>query len=305
MKRLLSILFVLFFLVSLHAMSITGEFSSKEVILGKEVQFKLRIKHTNKETIQNAPEFRGSPEVFIRNIKRNTLKDKNGLIDEFLYKLQFFSTGNTTIFPITAVSGTKEVTLPTMEISVSGVIPKGDTSEIKDIKKPFDISMNPQKMIRFAEYVIALILIILIIYYIYKRFSLSGDKKENNTFSKPLLSPYSEALVSIKDCRRLISSGQLEDAYFLMSALVRRYFGRHFSLQLLESTTNEVLSLLKDVLDKKYYEELKELLIKFDPIKYTPQGVDKESAEKDLESLSILLKRFNDDISLPLSGDDK
>jgi len=296
MKHIVTILILLLFVDLSYALNVKGSFNSKEVILGGVLQYKLSIEHDDDETISRPPDFSASPEVFVRSIKKNDNKTSHGTVSNILYDIQFFNTGKTTIFPIKVNIDSKEVILPTSEIFVSSITPTKDTDEIKDIKSPFNISQDPKKIIKYIGLFIGFILLILIIYLIIKRISFKKKDEHEQKYSKPVLSAYSEALVAIKDCQRLIDKGMLEDAYFMMSHLARRYFGRRSDLILVESTTEEALRILKKVLDSTMYKNIASLLISFDPIKYTPQGAQQEKALKDLNTLEKIIKEHNDNL---------
>ncbi|MGY5355312.1 hypothetical protein [Wenyingzhuangia sp. IMCC45467] len=106
------------------------------------------------------------------------------------------------------------------------------------------------------------------------------NKKEPKKEKKIMIPPYIEATRELKSLeqKQLWQNNQVKEYYSELTDIVRKYIGNELFIQALETTTDEMMSLLKTEnkqqklgLDKEILETLRDLLSQADFVKFAKQ----------------------------------
>jgi hypothetical protein len=137
-------------------------------------------------------------------------------------------------------------TIFTNEVTLSvSTLPVNPNGKIQDVKSPLRIPFD-WKII--ALIVLAVLILLSLIYYFYRRYKLkkSGMEKIIKRIEVP---PHKEALKRLYDLRdkKLWQQGMVKEYHSEITGIVRNYFERRFSVKALEITTSEIISELKEI----------------------------------------------------------
>ena len=121
---------------------------------------------------------------------------------------------------------------------------KVDTSAaIKDVKAPIKIPLDWRWI---ALWVMIALIIIGIIYYLYRRYQ--KKKSERQPVKKVIILPsYTIALNALHDLeeQKLWQKGQIKEYHSTITEIIRKYFEERFNMPALELPTSEAVELLK------------------------------------------------------------
>ncbi|TKG88884.1 hypothetical protein EYV94_26465 [Puteibacter caeruleilacunae] len=151
---------------------------------------------------------------------------------------------------------------------------------ITDIKKPYEAPVTLKEV---TPYIMGAILIVAILFFIF--YAIRRRQKNMSLFSKPPKPSDPPHVVALKELDRirdekLWEQEKLKLYYSDITDTLRRYIEGRYHLSAMESTTDEILEQFesaKKVLDKKSFQQLKDLLQLADLVKFAkfkPQADD-------------------------------
>ncbi|MDD5091748.1 MAG: hypothetical protein PHQ23_12645 [Candidatus Wallbacteria bacterium] len=292
LSLLLALMLAPGFIPQITAADVNCYFTSHEVRIGEPVDLILEINHDQNEELLAIPDLSATPEAFITGEEplREVLRDRNKIKCRF--HLQFFSLGKAELRPVRLkFAGNREIIIPTQEIMVIGVIGEKDTAEIMDLKPPFSLNLHRDKIIKSALIALIVLLIAAILYWLFRL--RKPHQPSENTVWDETLAPVDEARKALNQARILFERKLFQHQYYLMSEILRRYFGRCCGVLLLEKTTDEVLAALPDSLPEGIRDSLSDMLSSWDMIKYARAEVEAGVAGQDLRKTVELIEEHH------------
>jgi hypothetical protein len=141
-------------------------------------------------------------------------------------------------------------------------------NRIFDIKGPKEV---PFHLSEAKPYIISLMLFVLgllLVIFIFRKFSL---KKPPQMKFIPVVPCKEEAINALKalEKEKLYEKGEAKEHYVKLTAILKHYFDRQYSIESMESTSAETLKLLSNIdLDSSLSNDISKLLIDSDLIKF-------------------------------------
>jgi hypothetical protein len=235
--------------------SVKANTDSSDYLIGDHINFTLTISYSDDINIVN-PFFRDSLNKFeIINevpVRKERSDNKNQLI--YKYILTYFDSAEITIPPIQVFYRSKSDTTlksiqsDSIQIRVHKLSVKVE-EDIKDVKPPLKI---PFDWVSLAIWILIGLLILLIAYFVYKKY-FSRKAEEEIVKPKIILPPHEEALMKLDQLNReqLWQKGFVKEYHSIITEIIREYFEKRFNLPALELTTSEQLEYLKMIPEAK------------------------------------------------------
>ncbi|CAM1339115.1 hypothetical protein [Tenacibaculum aestuarii] len=234
---------------------VKAEIDTTSIRIGEQFQYKISVDATENVIIPKLEGLKGL-EV-IDTLKIDTIENK--LVQKYI--LTGFDSGAFYI-PRQQIFVRNQAYLTDSLLVNVATVPI-DTTKVK--KFPIKgIKGEPYQFDDFKQYiwwaVIALAIIALLLYF----FVFKKKKEQQEKIIVPLLAPYEEAMQKLEelDKKLLWQNNQVKQYYSELTDIIRGYIERELHVPALESTTDELISVLKDFNDTKSIETTKETIEK-------------------------------------------
>jgi hypothetical protein len=215
--------------------------------------------------------------------------------DSVAYDLQFFGTSDTTIpqLPVSLIQDKDTTVLYTNPVPVA----------FKSVLAKDDENFRPLKPIfEFARvwwpYILGTILFAVAIYFLYQYYLRKQQEEESQpqaTFTPtPFVNPLKEYQKSIKKLEnaKLSDREDFKAFYINLGDAIRQYYESLYNLPALESTSRELLAMLKNgAIDKDLIADTRAVLQEADMVKFAKFTPTKEQADRALEKAYNFLER--------------
>lgn len=260
---------------------VKAEIDTTNIRIGEQFQYKISVDVTENVIIPKLENLKGL-EV-IDTLKIDTIENK--LVQKYI--LTGFDSGAFYI-PRQQIFIRNQAYLTDSLLVNVATVPI-DTTKIK--KFPIKgIKGEPYQFNDFKHYIwwaaFAILLIALLLYF----FVFKKKKAQEEVVSVPLLAPYEEAMEKLAelDKKLLWQNNQVKQYYSELTDIIRGYIERELHVPALESTTDELISVLKDFNDTKSIEttnetieKLKGLLQESDLVKFAKSKPLSHEIEED------------------------
>ena len=273
----------------------------KEVYLGDVVNYHIIIEHPknielSKFEIYNViKDTTGAENFVLYSTKINKTKKlfSNKIIQEFVFKLIPVQLGTLKINEINIgyvnlqTNENKIIIVPSIELSVKPY-PKPKKKvfdgEIIDIKKQIWVK-------NYLWLILCLLLVLSILGWIVYQYKLKPRMQTQNVNIEQQVDIKEVALKKLDDLwqKNYLSLGLIKEFYFELTEIVRWYIEKKFEVNALELTTEELFSVLKKKVDKKYNLELKSFLDNADLAKFAKYRPDEKQIVQDFETAKKLI----------------
>ncbi|MBA6156108.1 hypothetical protein H3Z83_06185 [Tenacibaculum sp. S7007] len=269
------------------------EVDTTNIRIGEQFQYKISVDGTENVIIPKLENLKGLEVV--DTLKIDTIKNK--LVQKYI--LTGFDSGAFYIPQQQIFIKNQAYLTDSLLINVATVAI--DTTKIK--KFPIKgIKGEPYQFDDFKNYIywgiaILILLGLLIYYFIFKK-----KKQTEEEVTIPLLPPYEEAIQKLQelDEKLLWQNNHIKKYYSELTGIVRGYIERELNIPALESTTDELIDVIRDFSDVKSIEtnketiqKLKELLQESDLVKFAkskPMSHEIEQDRKDAKDVIDNLK---------------
>ena len=269
------------------------EVDTTNIRIGEQFQYKISVDETENVIIPKLENLKGLEVV--DTLKIDTIKNK--LVQKYI--LTGFDSGAFYIPQQQIFIRNQAHLTDSLLINVATVAI--DTTKIK--KFPIKgIKGEPYQFDDFKNYIywgiaILILLGLLIYYFVFKK-----KKETEEEVIIPLLPPYEEAIQKLQelDEKLLWQNNHIKKYYSELTGIVRGYIERELNIPALESTTDELIGVIKDFSDVKSIEtnketiqKLKELLQESDLVKFAkskPMSHEIEQDRKDAKDVIDNLK---------------
>ena len=153
-------------------------------------------------------------------------------------------------------------------------VPLDTTNAVFDIKAPVAVPFNFEEAKPYIYGFIGLIALIALLYYLIQKIN-NRDKTIEEVIE--LIPCEIEAIDALKNLEAdgLCEKGLVKEHYVRLTEILRNYFDREYTIDTLESTTDETIDLLKaSKVDKVLIEQVSTLLVEADLVKFAKSNPD-------------------------------
>jgi hypothetical protein len=153
-------------------------------------------------------------------------------------------------------------------------VPLDTTNAVFDIKTPVAVPFNFEEAKPYIYGFIGLIALIILLYYLIQKIN-KRDKTIEEVIE--LIPCEIEAMDALKNLEAdgLCDKGLVKEHYVRLTEILRNYFDRQYTIDTLESTTDETIDLLKaSKVDKGIIEKVSTLLVEADLVKFAKSNPD-------------------------------
>lgn len=216
--------------------------------------------------------------------------------DSVSYKLQFFGTADTTLpqLPVYLVQNQDTTVLYTNPIPVrfNSMLAEGEDS-FRPLKPIFEFA------VAWWPYILGLLVLVIGGYYLYqyylKKQKEKSEPEERPTFSPdPFVNPIKEFRKTIKELENAELSDQedFKDFYINLGDAIRQYYESLYNLPALESTSRELLTMLKNgAIDENLIDDTRAVLQEADMVKFAKFKPTTDQADRALKKAYDFLER--------------
>lgn len=215
--------------------------------------------------------------------------------DSVAYNLQFFGTNDTTIpqLPVFLVQDQDTTILYTNPVPVGfkSVLAKKDEN-LRPLKPIFEFARA------WWSYVLGALIFAVLIYFLYQYYLKKQQEEESRpqaTFNPtPFVNPLKEYRKSIKELENAELSDQedFKTFYIDLGDAIRQYYESLYNLPALESTSRELLNMLKNgSIDENLIADTRAVLQEADMVKFAKFTPTKKQADLALEKAYDFLER--------------
>ena len=268
---------------------VKAEIDTTNIRIGEQFQYKISVDETENVIIPKLENLKGLE--IIDTLKIDTIENK--LVQKYI--LTGFDSGAFYIPRQQIFIRNQAYLTDSLLVNVTTV--PIDTTKVK--KFPIKgIKGEPYQFDDFKQYiwwgVIAILVIVLLLYF----FVFKKKKEQQEKVVVPLLAPYEEAIQKLTelDKKLLWQNNQVKQYYSELTDIIRGYIERELHVPALESTTDELIDVLKDFNDTKSIEtsreiidKLKGLLQESDLVKFAKSKPLSHEIEEDRKDAKLII----------------
>lgn len=217
--------------------------------------------------------------------------------DSIAYELQFFGTADTTIpqLPVYLVQNQDTTVLYTNPIPVrfNSILAQGEEESFRPLKPIYEFA------IAWWPYILGFLILAVAGYYLYqyylKKQEEKSEPKERPTFSpEPFVNPLKEFRKTIKELENaeLENQEDFKAFYIDLGDAIRQYYESLYNLPALESTSRELLTMLKNgAIDENLIADTRAVLQEADMVKFAKFKPTTKQADRALSKAYDFLER--------------
>jgi hypothetical protein len=283
MVKISKYLFCFIFCVASYAgvyansgINVDARFDSLAILIGDQINLTILVEQPREAKV-SLPQYKdsitGKIEILSTSRVDTVYLPNNRVRLTQQYLVTSFDSGFYTLGPIKFgynIAGQQD-TIISMPISLTvNTIPIKDPKKIADIKNVIDIPLTFKEMLPYISGGIGLLLLIIILTYFYMRWK--NNKPLLGILEKPKEPAHVIAFRELEALKneKLWQQGQYKQFHSRVSEIVRAYIENRFEVPALESTSEEILVLLKSIpqVDIKTLSEMKEMMAISDLVKF-------------------------------------
>jgi hypothetical protein len=260
---------------------------SNHIMIGDWFKLHVEVEHPSNVTISmpslpdslNGFEIIKREEPATKQIEQRTLKIQDFIVTSFdsglhiipSIPIQYTRTGDTTKYLIE--TSPIPITVGTVAIDTS--------QDIKDVKPPLSVPITFMDVLPYLLGVVGVAGIIWLARYVIRKRK-RGEPLIPQEPPRPANEVALEALRSLES-EKLWQRGKIKDFHSQLTDIVRTYIERRYKIPAMESTSDEILyGFTEDMIVKDQKENLKEILVKADLVKFAKYQPVAEENEKSL-----------------------
>lgn len=272
-------------------MSVDARIDKTGITLGDIITYTIVIHHdADMET--NPPDVHIKGFDFVDSGAGKPAFANGQIVQEYWYRFRADETGKRTIdpVPVTFTSPDQknrnlkiqgQIMTPKVSVEVQSVLrQQGEPTDIRDIKGISPIGGLSD------YYHIALLLVILVALVVLAIWIMKS--KKSFVISKGIRSPYDRALheLELLNAKRLLELGKVQEHYFELSEIFRRYLGTRYSFPSLDWTTEEINYKLQGMseLNEFLRQQACSILTRSDKVKFAKATINPETSSKIMQS---------------------
>jgi hypothetical protein len=206
------------------------------------------------------------------------------------FTIQSFDTGRF-ILPSLEFINTEGDTFYSDSLSFAFLSVALDTTKaVYDIKAPVAVPFNFEEAKPYIYGLLALIALIIIIYSLIQKMSGKTILKEDIAIVIPCEVTAIKALKKLQRAK-LCDKGEVKEHYVRLTEILRTYFDEEFSIETLESTSDETIELLKTAnVETVLLDQITALLTEADLVKFAKSNPDSRTNDIFMKQSFIFIK---------------
>lgn len=291
MNKIIYILTLVVLSLNLSAQQAEVQFTpdSTNFLIGEQINVLLQAK-APKDSLIEWPlltDTIGKLEVISRGKIDTLIKDEFQIISQN-YKLTNFDSGSYILSPVRfKIGNTVMYTKPKMLI-VNTVVVDTTKQKLYDIKGNIHVGYTFMEILPFILLFLIVLALAYLVYYFWKK-----RKPQEKKVFIPKIPPFDMAMQNLKilDEARLLKEGNIKEYYVRLTDILRRYIEDELDIPAMESTTFEIMKILKNKkVSKDTKQKIEELLKESDFVKfakYEPESGKHPYFRKSTEDIII------------------
>lgn len=229
--------------------SVKAELDNAFITIGSNVTYTITVKHSPEVKILSALDASAGDILEIKNVK-NFKRSEDGLtVEGRTITMTAFRLGEFILDPVRIDYRINDGEIKSIEtnrsyLTVESVFkdPSKKAEDIRGVKGVLTLEIKYRFWILTG---LAVLLSLILFFYFYQQF-----KKQNPNLPAPVpvISPEKEAMQALNELfdSDLLKRGLVKVYFFKFSEILRIYFEKRYRIQAVESTTYEIMLLLKD-----------------------------------------------------------
>ncbi|MBS1496027.1 MAG: hypothetical protein JSU03_13415 [Bacteroidetes bacterium] len=270
--------------------SLQTSIDKKSILIGEQIHYELKfvLPNTNYTIEFNLPD--SFPHFDIISKLKSDSTDANGhyLVMQRIV-LTSFDSGKWALpsFPIKITNVSKDYTIMADSAIINvGYAPADSTGQLRDIKPVMDVFVIDNSWMYIIAGIVSAIIIFILLYRYFK----NRPKKAKPVFSSSL-SPYDEAMQSLKDCTKynLHESAEIKEYHTALANIFKKYLSRMNRQNLMNRTTGDVLLSLKQANANEVVPMIAEALRTGDAVKFAKYISSDAEHKKSMEDIKAAI----------------
>jgi hypothetical protein len=296
---------MLSFLFSLFSFSqVTSTIDSTKIKIGEQITYKIEVE-TDTTDIVVFPEGQTfSPLEMIESYKTDTLRVDSKFNFIKKYGLTQFDSGVYTIPRQKVIIGDKAFFTDSLKVEVSNIAVDTTEQGLYDIKPFIEVEKSSSNFWRNLLFVLLILVVIsaLIYWFVWRKKPLTEEEQI------ALLPPYDRAKMALKklDESQYLQKEEIKEFYSELTFIIRKYLDEKVYDRALESTTDELIRMLKLLKDGNKIElsnedivNLETIFKRADLVKFAKSRPDIVLAEIDRNTIDIEIDHVKEALPEP------
>ncbi|MBA4311475.1 MAG: hypothetical protein C0417_02480 [Chlorobiaceae bacterium] len=265
----------------------TAKVDSNHIMIGDWFKLHIEVEHPSNVTLSIPPlpdslngfEIVKREEPVIKQIDQRTQKIQDFIVTSFDSGIHIIPA---IVVHYTRAGDTTKYLIETSPIIMNvGTVAVDTSQDIKDVKPPLSVPITFADILPYLLVLIGVGGVIWLTRYVIRKRK-RGEPLIPEAPSRPANELAIEALRSLES-EKLWQRGKLKDFHSQLTDIVRLYIERRFKILAMESTTDEILDAFgKETIKNNSKDELKEILIRADLVKFAKFQPVAEENEKSL-----------------------
>lgn len=263
--------------------------------VGDKIEYKIEIRHDPRVDILTTNPVTKLRDFDIKSTREITpFKEGGYVIEGKIFTLTTYALGEYVIDPITIrykdLDGKdKEIKTNKLYITVESIdksrAPKKD---IRDIKS---VVLLPSQLLRIILFTVGILFSLLILAGVWLWFN---RRDLLMRFFAPPLKPHEEAIQALHrlEDSGLLAKGQVQEFYFRMSNIIKKYFHKRYGIKIFEETSTEILEKFEKMgLPEEQLKTIEEFFGLTDFVKFANIAPDPSEIQNDLKVAAAVVEK--------------
>jgi hypothetical protein len=299
------ILSMLSFLFSLFSFSqVTSTIDSTKIKIGEQITYKIQVEADSTDMVVFPEGQTFSPLEMIESYKTDTLRVDSKFNFIKKYGLTQFDSGTYTIPRQKIIIGDKAFFTDSLKVEVRNIAVDTTEQGLYDIKPSIEVEKSSSNFWRNLLFVLLILVVVsaLIYWFVWRKKPLTEEEQI------ALLPPYDRAKMAIKklDESQYLQKEEIKEFYSELTFIIRKYLDEKVYDRALESTTDELIRMLKLLKDGNKIElsnedivNLETIFKRADLVKFAKSRPDIVLAEIDRNTIDVEIDHVKEALPEP------
>jgi hypothetical protein len=299
------ILSMLSFLFSLFSFSqVTSTIDSTKIKIGEQITYKIQVEADSTDMVVFPEGQTFSPLEMIESYKTDTLRVDSKFNFIKKYGLTQFDSGTYTIPRQKIIIGDKAFFTDSLKVDVRNIAVDTTEQGLYDIKPSIEVEKSSSNFWRNLLFVLLILVVVsaLIYWFVWRKKPLTEEEQI------ALLPPYDRAKMAIKklDESQYLQKEEIKEFYSELTFIIRKYLDEKVYDRALESTTDELIRMLKLLKDGNKIElsnedivNLETIFKRADLVKFAKSRPDIVLAEIDRNTIDVEIDHVKEALPEP------
>ena len=303
--RFLALFSWLFFLYSLTSYAqVTSSIDSTKIKIGEQITYKIQVEADTTDLVVFPEGQTFSPLEMIESYKIDTTKIESKYSFIKKYGLTQFDSGVYTIPRQKVVIGDKTFFTDSLKVEVNNIVVDTTKQGLYDIKPIIEVEKSKSNFWRNLLFILLILTLVsaLVYWFVWRKKPLTEEEQI------ALLPPYDRAKLALKklDERQYLKNEAIKEYYSELTFIIRKYLDEKVYDRALESTTDELIKMLKLLKDGNQVElsnddirNLETIFKRADLVKFAKSKPDIALAEIDRNTIDIEIDHVKEALPEP------